>query len=67
MVPSFLPNGGIVDGKLIENNAVYHSHRLVVEDNAAKMQAIGRAVILDAAAVSEDDSGGDPKNLDGLE
>ena len=55
MRPSFQPNGGIINGFPIQNNSAYHSHRLVIEDNAAKMHANGRAVIIDATAISKED------------
>ena len=55
MLPSYTPNGGLLDGKPIENNSAYQTHKIVVEDNAAKMLNLGRAVVLEASAISPAD------------
>jgi hypothetical protein len=55
MLPSYSPNGGFISGKPVENNASYLSHTIVVEDNAAKMHSLGRAVILNKASVTPAD------------
>ena len=55
MMASFSPNGGSVGDTPIQNNTAYHTLRLVVEDNAARMRAAGRAVILDVSKVTTHD------------
>ena len=46
MVESFQPNGCMRGGKMIVNNALYHSHRHVVEDNAAELRSRFKSVLI---------------------
>lgn len=52
MLPSFIPNGGYVNGRPLQNNALYHSHTRVIEHNAAQMFLEGKTILLAAHEVT---------------
>jgi hypothetical protein len=55
MKPTYEPNGGKFNGLPIQNGPLHHTHRKVIEHNAASMHTDGKAVLLRADSIAPDD------------